>query len=65
MRIIKLTKESKINILENLLKRSPNQYAEYSDAVSKIIEEVKINKDKAYLNLLKNLTKHRLILIIY
>lgn len=26
MRIVKLTKESKSNILENLLKRSPNSY---------------------------------------
>ena len=29
MRIVQLTEESKENILENLLKRSPNQYDNY------------------------------------
>lgn len=47
MRIIKLDEESKNNILENLLKRSPNQYDEYADQVADIIHEVKTKKDEA------------------
>lgn len=47
MRIVKLTSESKNNILETLLKRSPNQYDEYQSAVSDILEDVKKNGDKA------------------
>ena len=34
MRIINLTPETKDNILENLLKRSPNQYEQYKDTVN-------------------------------
>ncbi len=47
MRIIELNAETRMNILENLLKRSPNQYDEYADAVSEILEDVKKNKDQA------------------
>jgi histidinol dehydrogenase len=47
MKIIELNSETKKNILEDLLKRSPNQYDEYASAVSKILEDVKQNKDKA------------------
>ncbi len=47
MKIIKLTPETKKNILEDLLKRSPNQYDEYVAAVSEILESVKRDKDKA------------------
>lgn len=47
MKIIELNTETKKNILEDLLKRSPNQYEEYAAAVSKILEDVKQNKDKA------------------
>ena len=47
MKIIELNAETKKNILEDLLKRSPNQYEEYAAAVSKILEDVKQNKDKA------------------
>ena len=34
MKIIKLTNESKKNILENLLKRSPNNYGKFEAAVN-------------------------------
>ena len=34
MRKVKLTKESTKDILENLLKRSPNNYGKYEDAVA-------------------------------
>lgn len=47
MRIVKLNKETKSNILENLLKRSPNSYGEYEAKVNEIIENVRVNKDKA------------------
>jgi len=47
MRTIKLTAESTNNILENLLKRSPNSYGEYENTVNDILEDVKKNKDKA------------------
>ena len=47
MRILKLTEETRINILENLLKRSPNSYGQYESAVNEIIENVKADKDEA------------------
>ena len=47
MRIVTLNTESKKNILENLLKRSPNQYGEYEEKVAAIIEEVREKKDQA------------------
>lgn len=47
MRKIKLTEESKNNILENLLKRSPNSYGQFESAVNEILENVKMNKDAA------------------
>ncbi len=47
MRIIELNDQTKKNILEDLLKRSPNQYEEYAASVSEILNAVKIEKDKA------------------
>lgn len=47
MRIVQLDEKNKQNILEDLLKRSPNQYEEYSEVVNNIIEQVRTNKDKA------------------
>ena len=47
MRIVTLTNETKDNILENLLKRSPNSYGEYEGQVAEIIENVRKNKDSA------------------
>lgn len=47
MRIIKLDNESKKNILENLLKRSPNNYDSYEKTVNEILSEVKEKKDEA------------------
>ncbi|MEG1993031.1 MAG: histidinol dehydrogenase [Acetivibrio sp.] len=45
MRIIKLTQETKRNILENLLKRSPNQYQEYEAIVGDILKNVREKGD--------------------
>ncbi len=47
MRILQLDKETKSNILEDLLKRSPNSYGEFEDRVAAIISEVRKNKDAA------------------
>lgn len=47
MKLVKLEAESRKNILEDLLKRSPNQYEEYARTVNRIINEVKMNKDRA------------------
>jgi len=47
MRIVALNSDTKQNILENLLKRSPNQYGEYEARVQQIIEEVRTRKDDA------------------
>ena len=41
MRKVKLTKESTKDILENLLKRSPNNYGKYEDAVTTILAKVR------------------------
>lgn len=47
MRIIELTEEARTNILENLLKRSPNSYGEFEGRVNEIIENVRENRDAA------------------
>ncbi|MHB8132379.1 MAG: histidinol dehydrogenase [Mobilitalea sp.] len=47
MRMIELNSETKKNILEDLLKRSPNQYEEYAKVVADILKDVKENKDQA------------------
>ena len=45
MRIIELTEEARTNILENLLKRSPNSYGEFEGRVNEIIENVRAISD--------------------
>ncbi len=47
MRILKLTKETQNNILENLLKRSPNSYSEFESRVNDIIQNVREKRDEA------------------
>ena len=47
MRIIQLTEDTKKDILNNLLKRSPDNYGEYEKIVKDIVEDVHINGDKA------------------
>ncbi len=47
MRIVSLTKEAKDNILEDLLKRSPNNYDQYQETVNEILNEVKTKGDEA------------------
>ena len=57
VKIVKLTKESKNNILEGLLKRSPNSYGQYESAVNAIIEDVKTRKDEAVFEYTKKFDK--------
>lgn len=47
MRILTLTPETQCNLLENLLKRSPNSYGEYEGRVNEIIEQVREKRDAA------------------
>ncbi len=47
MRIQKLDDNTKKNLLEDLLKRSPNQYTEYEARVSAILSKVKEERDQA------------------
>lgn len=47
MRIVKLDEQTKQNILDDLLKRSPNNYGEFSDRVQAILDNVKERKDEA------------------
>mgnify|MGYP001280985994 CR=1 FL=1 len=53
MRIQHLTAESRKNLLEDLLKRSPNNYGEFEGRVNAIIEEVRNNRDQAVFNYTK------------
>ena len=50
MNIINLTKETRVDLLESLLKRSPNQYSEYEKTVTEIVETVRRKKDEALLS---------------
>ena len=47
MKILNLTPETQNNILENLLKRSPNSYGEFEARVNDIITNVRERKDAA------------------
>lgn len=57
MRIERLTEKTKQNILENLLKRSPNQYGQYQEKVDEILAAVKERKDAAVLEYTKKFDK--------
>ncbi len=59
MRTVTLTKESTKDILENLLKRSPNNYGKFESAVADILARVKSEGDAALLHIPENLTKQR------
>ena len=47
MRIVELTGETKQSILDDLLKRSPNNYSQYEEKVNEIIGKVKTERDQA------------------
>ncbi len=47
MKTVRLTEDSKKDILDSLLKRSPNNYGQYESVVADIIANVRENGDKA------------------
>ena len=55
MRKVKLTKESTKDILDNLLKRSPNNYGKYEDAVADILTKVRAEGDAALFRIYKRI----------
>ncbi len=57
MRIINLTKDSTKNILEGMLKRSPNNYGSYEAVVGEILANVKESGDKALFDYTKKFDK--------
>ena len=57
MRKVRLTKESTKDILENLLKRSPNNYGKFEAAVADILANVKEKGDEALFSYTKEFDK--------
>ncbi len=53
MKKIKLTKDAIEGLLDNLLKRSPNNYGQYTEAVDAIVSHVKKDGDAAVFNYTK------------
>lgn len=47
MRIVELNEQTRNNLLENLLKRSPNSYGQYEQTVNEIISQIREKKDEA------------------
>lgn len=57
MRIEKLDENTKQNLLEDLLKRSPNSYGKYEESVRKILDDVRERKDAAVFDYTKQFDK--------
>lgn len=57
MRIVDLSKESKEALLNDLLKRSPNNYGRYEAVVNEIIEKVRVEGDAAIFDYTKEFDK--------
>lgn len=57
MRTVRLTKESTKDILENLLKQSPNNYGKFEAAVADILANVKEKGDEALFSYTKEFDK--------
>lgn len=57
MRIVKLTNDTKKNLLNDLLKRSPNNYTEYADTVQEIVDNIRKNGDQALFDYTKKFDK--------
>ena len=47
MRIVELTQQTVDHVLEDLIKRSPNNYSDYQESVDKIVADVRENKNQA------------------
>ena len=63
MRIQKLNSDTKKNLLEDLLKRSPNNYGQYEASVKEILDKVKEEKMRQFLHTLPNLMGQSLLQI--
>ena len=61
MRIEKLNQTTKKNLLEDLLKRSPNSYEMYEEQVKAILDNVKKRGDEALFEYTENSTASVLI----
>ena len=57
MRTIQLTEQTKQDLLNSLLKRSPGNYAEYEAAVAEIIDKVREEGDAALFSYTKKFDK--------
>ncbi len=57
MRKVRLTEENKQNLLSELLKRNPNQYASYTERVLEILNNVKENGEEAVFEYTKRFDK--------
>lgn len=57
MRVVRLDENTTKNLLEDLLKRSPNNYESYTDSVNEIIANVRENKDSAVFEYTKRFDK--------
>lgn len=57
MRTVRLTADTQRDILDSLLKRSPNNYSEYEDIVADIIKNVRENGDQAVFSYTKQFDK--------
>lgn len=57
MKILKLTSESKKDLLNTLLKRSPNNYGQFESAVSDIVSSVRERGDEAVFEYTKRFDK--------
>lgn len=57
MRTVKLTAETKKDLLNSLLKRSPNNYGQFEETVNEIIAQVRKNRDEALFSYTKQFDK--------
>lgn len=55
MRIEKLNENTKKNLLDDLLKRSPNNYGKFEASVQEILNAVKEKETRLYLNIQRSL----------
>lgn len=60
MKIVQLNKQTKENLLNDLLKRSPNNYSQFEAAVNDIITNVKKDRDQAVFRYTKQFDKYEL-----
>ena len=57
MNTVKLTADTQKDLLDSLLKRSPNNYSEYEDVVAEIVNNVRQNGDQAVFEYTKKFDK--------